>query len=71
MSRESSQILQSEKDYRLIETNERLLNLNDEESFLGVTIHDLKSPLNRVIGLIDLVYQQGTDKINEATRVVS
>lgn len=50
---------------KLIETNERLINLNDEKNhFLGITIHDLKSPLNRVIGLIDLVYQQGVDKFD-------
>jgi PAS domain S-box-containing protein len=56
-------------EQRLIETNERLLNLNDEKNhFLGVTIHDLKSPLNRVVGLIDLVYQQGTDKFNPRQR---
>jgi PAS domain S-box-containing protein len=56
-------------EQRLIETNERLLNLNDEKNhFLGVTIHDLKSPLNRVIGLIDLIYQQGTDKFNPKQR---
>ncbi|HMG89683.1 MAG TPA: CHASE3 domain-containing protein [Chryseolinea sp.] len=56
-------------EQRLIETNERLIHLNDEKNhFLGVTIHDLKSPLNRVIGLIDLVYQQGTDKFNPKQR---
>ena len=50
---------------KLIETNERLINLNDEKNhFLGITIHDLKSPLNRVIGLIDLVYQRGVDKFD-------
>jgi PAS domain S-box-containing protein len=54
---------------KLIETNERLINLNDEKNhFLGLTIHDLKSPLNRVIGLIDLVYQQGTDKFDSKQR---
>jgi PAS domain S-box-containing protein len=56
-------------EQKLIETNESLINLNDEKNhFLGVTIHDLKSPLNRVIGLIDLVYQQGTDKFNPKQR---
>ena len=54
---------------KLIETNERLMNLNDEKNhFLGVTIHDLKSPLNRVIGLIDLVYQHGLDKFDPKQR---
>src|SRR5262249_34073243 len=34
-------------EQKLIETNERLVTLNDEKNhFLGVTIHDLKSPLN-------------------------
>ena len=60
---------QKKIEQKLIETNERLVHLNDEKNhFLGVTIHDLKSPLNRVIGLIDLVYQQGTDKFNEKQR---
>jgi PAS domain S-box-containing protein len=54
---------------RLIDTNERLINLNDEKNhFLGVTIHDLKSPLARVIALIDLVYHEGTDTINPKHR---
>jgi PAS domain S-box-containing protein len=56
-------------EQKLIETNERLINLNDEKNhFLGITIHDLKSPLNRVIGLIDLVYQQGTDRFDPKQR---
>ena len=56
-------------EQKLIETNERLINLNEEKNhFLGVTIHDLKSPLNRVVGLIDLVYQQGTDTFNSKQR---
>lgn len=54
---------------KLIESNERLISLNDEKNhFLGVTIHDLKSPLNRVIGLIDLVFQQGVDKFDPKQR---
>ncbi|HEX6893196.1 MAG TPA: PAS domain-containing sensor histidine kinase, partial [Chryseolinea sp.] len=58
-----------EIEQKLIDTNESLINLNDEKNhFLGVTIHDLKSPLNRVIGLIDLVYQQGTDKFDPRQR---
>lgn len=56
-------------EQKLLETNERLMTLNDEKNhFLGVTIHDLKSPLNRVIGLIDLVYREGTDKFNPKQR---
>lgn len=56
-------------EHKLIETNDRLINLNDEKNhFLGVTIHDLKSPLSRVVGLIDLVYQQGTDKFDPKQR---
>jgi len=56
-------------EQKLLETNRNLVSLNEEKNhFLGVTIHDLKSPLDRVIGLIKLVNQQGIDRLNDSQR---
>lgn len=45
-----------EIENRLIETNKKLVKLNeDKDHFLAIAAHDLKSPLNGIIGLIKLM----------------
>ncbi len=45
---------------RLQEANTHLTNLNDEKNrFIGITTHDLKSPLNSMTGLIQLIKLSG------------
>lgn len=41
---------------QLLETNKKLVKLNEDKSeILGIAAHDLKSPLNGIIGLINLM----------------
>lgn len=41
---------------KLITANDALINLNDEKDhFLGIAAHDLKSPLNSILGLLNLL----------------
>lgn len=41
---------------KLIKANDALIHLNDEKDhFLGIAAHDLKSPLNSILGLLNLL----------------
>jgi PAS domain S-box-containing protein len=54
---------QEEAEKKLIDFNQRLQALNEEKnSFLGAAAHDLKSPLNGVLGLIQL-FKRKTDNL--------
>lgn len=47
---------QEDSAQKLLEANRKLINLNDEKNnFLGMAAHDLKSPLNGALGLINLI----------------
>jgi signal transduction histidine kinase len=47
---------QEENAQKLIDANKKLLSLNEEKNnFLGIAAHDLKSPLNGILGLINLI----------------
>ncbi|MTI25685.1 tetratricopeptide repeat protein, partial [Fulvivirga kasyanovii] len=51
---ERNRIVEQQK-YQLEEINEELKALNEEKNMLmGVVAHDLKSPLNQIVGLIDI-----------------
>ncbi|UII31336.1 tetratricopeptide repeat-containing sensor histidine kinase [Fulvivirga ulvae] len=51
---ERNRIVEQQK-FQLEEVNEELRALNEEKSMLmGVVAHDLKSPLNQILGLIDI-----------------
>jgi len=44
---------------KLIKANDALIHLNDEKDhFLGIAAHDLKSPLNSILGLLNLLRQE-------------
>lgn len=44
---------------KLIHANDSLIKLNEEKDhFLGIAAHDLKSPLNSVLGLLNLLRQE-------------
>jgi PAS domain S-box-containing protein len=43
-------------EQKLKEANERLTHLNDDKNhFLGIAVHDLKSPVNGILGLLNLI----------------
>ncbi|MBL6445603.1 tetratricopeptide repeat-containing sensor histidine kinase [Fulvivirga sp. 29W222] len=51
---ERNKIVEQQK-FQLEEVNEELKALNEEKNMLmGVVAHDLKSPLNQIVGLIDI-----------------
>jgi len=51
-------------EQKLLEANQSLIRLNEEKNhFLGIAIHDLKSPLNSILGLINLPKLKG-DNLN-------
>jgi PAS domain S-box-containing protein len=57
---------QEESEKKLIIFNERLKALNDEkDSFLGIAAHDLKSPLNGILGLINLLKHKTSNLTTE------
>ncbi|WP_133259589.1 sensor histidine kinase [Pseudochryseolinea flava] len=47
---------QEESAEKLLDANKKLILLNEEKNnFLGMAAHDLKSPLNGILGLINLI----------------
>lgn len=49
-------------EQQLLDLNSRLVRLNEEKDhFLGIATHDLKSPLNGVLGLVNLMKLQHTN----------
>ena len=49
-------------EQQLRDVNTRLVHLNEEKNhFLGIATHDLKSPLNGVLGLVNLMKLQHTN----------
>jgi PAS domain S-box-containing protein len=49
-------------EQQLRDVNARLVHLNEEKNhFLGIATHDLKSPLNGVLGLVNLMKLQHTN----------
>ncbi|GCC51408.1 hypothetical protein SanaruYs_16330 [Chryseotalea sanaruensis] len=54
-------------EQKIIKVNDALIQLNvEKDHFLGIAAHDLKSPLNSVLGLINLLKHE--DSLNETQK---
>jgi PAS domain S-box-containing protein len=74
MSRGNVTDITERKEYerQLMDANKKLVHFNEEKNnFLSIAAHDLKSPINNIIGLISLIkMQKGNDLSSDQSEYI-